>query len=143
MCYKMRMRPRWPTLTRNIRLAATTAAVAAMLLRALLPEGWMPGTTSSGMPELVICTMDQPVQAMPMTGQDGKMDMPMPGHGDNGHRESCPFAAAPHVAAPASLPVLAEASITSVRFEAPDSLLGVKNARPYTPQSPRAPPSLA
>jgi hypothetical protein len=135
------MRPRWPTLTRKIRLAATTAAVAAMLLRALLPEGWMPGTTSSGMPELVICTMDQPVQAMSMMGQDGKMDMP--GHGDNGHRESCPFAAAPHVAAPASLPVLAEASITSVHFETPDSLLSVKNARHYTPQAPRAPPSLA
>lgn len=141
------MRPIWPSMTRKIRLAATTAAVAAMLLRALLPEGWMPGTTSSGMPELVICTMDEPVQAapmsMPMMGQDGKMNMPSPGHGDNGHRESCPFAAAPHVAAPASLPVLAEASITSVRFETPDSLLGVKNARHYTPQAPRAPPSLA
>jgi hypothetical protein len=142
------MRPYWPSLTRKIRLAATTVAVAAMLLRALLPEGWMPGTTSSGMPELVICTMDQPVQAMPMPmmGQAGKMDMPGHGdnnHGDNGHRESCPFAAAPHVAAPASLPVLAEASITSVRFETPDSLLSVKNARHHTPQAPRAPPSLA
>lgn len=141
------MRPFRPSLTRKLRLAATTAAVAAMLLRALLPEGWMPGTTSSGMPELVICTMDQPVQAavmaMPMMGQDGKMNMPSPGHGDNGHRESCPFAASPHVAAPASLPVLAEASITSVRFEGPDDFSSIKSARHYTPQEPRAPPSLA
>jgi hypothetical protein len=134
-----------PNLMRNLRLAATSAAVAAMLLRALLPEGWMPGTTASGMPELVICMMDEPVPVMPMPmiAKNGKMDMPMPAHGDNGHHESCPFAAAPHVAAPASLPVLAEVSITATRFEAPDNFTRAKSTRHYAPQSPRAPPSLA
>ena len=136
---------------RNLRLAATYAAIAAMMLRALLPEGWMPGTTPSGMPALVICSMDEPMQIMPDTamsgtmGMSGTMDMskPMPAHGDNGHHETCPFAAAPHFAAPAGLPVLAEASATSVRGEIFEKFADASNGRRHSPQAPRAPPALA
>jgi hypothetical protein len=130
---------------RNLRLAATYAAIAAMMLRALLPEGWMPGTTPSGMPALVICSMDEPVQIMPDHGMSDTMDMskPMPAHGDNGHHETCPFAAAPHFAAPAGLPVLAEASATSVRGEIFENFAVASNGRRHSPQAPRAPPALA
>ena len=130
---------------RNLRLAATYAAIAAMMLRALLPEGWMPGTTPSGMPALVICSMDEPVQVMPDHGMSGAMDMskPMPAHGDNGHHETCPFAASPHFAAPAGLTVLAEASATSARGEIVENFAQGPDGRRHSPQAPRAPPALA
>jgi hypothetical protein len=75
----------------------------------------------------------------------GTMDMskPMPAHGDNGHHESCPFAASPHFAAPAGLPVLAEASATAVLGEITQNFAVAGDSRRHSPQAPRAPPTLA
>ena len=44
-------------MTAIVRSFAVTLALSAMLLRALLPAGWMPDLAGTGAP-LVICTVD-------------------------------------------------------------------------------------
>src|SRR5215469_134710 len=84
----------------RFRRAAVALALVAMALRALLPMGWMPNPAGFSQSPLTICLMDLP---MPV-----HMDMHGAMHGghssDHGQQQSnetCPFAAAPHVAAPA------------------------------------------
>src|ERR1700729_3419972 len=95
---------------RTFRLAAVQLALAAMVLRALLPMGWMPNPDGFAQSPLVICLMDMP-SGMDMSRA---MDMDMQGHGqDHGQQqnnEQCPFAAAPHVAAALAIAELAPPS---------------------------------
>ena len=120
-----------------------------MVLRALLPAGWMPNPAGFAQSPLVICLHDMP-SGMDMShamDMSKSKDMGMPGHGqDNGQQqnnETCPFAAAPHVAPPAlavafSTPELAQGTLLFHTLTEPAA-----NKAPYTPQSPRAPPSFA
>jgi hypothetical protein len=130
------------------RHAAITLALAAMMLRALLPMGWMPNPAGFAQSPLVICLMDMPHGGMSQMTM--AMDMSMPDMGGHGHdqgqqqnNETCPFAAAPHLAAPAldaivSEPEFAEATAVHLRAVATAQI-----SHPYAPQSPRAPPSFA
>jgi len=132
----------------RFRLAAVQMALAAMILRALLPMGWMPNPDGFAQSPLVICLMDMPSgmnmsHAMDMSKP---MDMGMQGHGrdhsQQQNNEQCPFAAAPHVAAPLAIAELAPPSTLSrfvVHETADHSITGESH---YQPQSPRAPPSL-
>ena len=134
---------------RTFRLAAVQLALAAMMLRALLPMGWMPNPDGFAQSPLVICLMDMPSgmsmsKAMDMSKP---MDMDMTGHGhDHGQQqnnEQCPFAAAPHVASPVTIAALAPPSTLShfVMHEVADhSIIGAGH---YQPRSPRAPPEIA
>jgi len=134
-------------MVRTFRLAAVQLALAAMMLRALLPMGWMPNPDGFAQSPLVICLMDMS-QGMDMShamDMSKPMDMDMQGHGHNQgqqNSEQCPFAAAPHVAAPFAIAELAPPSEMARFAEKPvhraDRMLGFA----YHPQSPRAPPTI-
>ena len=101
----------------SFRRAAVCLALVAMMLRGLMPAGWMPNPDGAGTSLFVICDMDQgdmskmdmshmDMPGMNMSGMDmAQMDMSAMGHdpahkpaSDNHQHEACPFAAAPHVA---------------------------------------------
>jgi len=134
---------------RPFRPLAVQLALAAMMLRALLPMGWMPNPDGFSQSPLVICLMDMPAgmdmsHAMDMSKP---MDMGMPGHGqDHGQQpsnEQCPFAAAPHVAASPAIAEIAPPSELAHFAEKPVSRTLAAFALAYHPQSPRAPPHFA
>jgi len=124
---------------RTFRLAAVQLALAAMMLRALLPMGWMPNPDGFAQSPLVICLMDMP-SGMDMSKP---MDMDMHGHdrGQQQNNEQCPFAAAPHIAAPFTIAELAPPSELARFAEKPVSRTLPALALDYHPQSPRAPPT--
>lgn len=78
------------------RSLAVTLALSAMVLRALLPAGWMPNTDGVPGTALVICSVDG-VRHVPHNR----------GKPDADHGMACPFAAMAHLAraqAPAAIP---------------------------------------
>jgi hypothetical protein len=115
-----------------MKLAFRHILLAALLLRAFVPLGWMPGTAQLGEAAFIICAADGTLQH----GTPGK---------DSGapHSQPCAFGAAlqsfdlPEAAAiaPPSTTALVIASVIAPTAPAPDA------AR--TPQSPRAPPFFA
>jgi uncharacterized protein involved in copper resistance len=136
----------------SFRRAAVCLALAAMMLRALMPAGWMPNPAGTGGSFFVICDMDQgDMSGMDMSHMSAmdmsKMDMSGMDHGPSGKQsgdahqhEACPFAAAPHVATPS-----AEAALLLPSLLAKFSPLlahgqAAIKAAVYTPQSPRGPP---
>lgn len=122
-----------------MKRAYAQVALAIMLLRALLPVGWMPGTTPQGGMALVICSGDMTGPSMAgMPGMDHK-STPSGNH----HNDECPFAAAPHYAPAAILTALAAPALafTNNRDQVSSSFF-VTSTR-HSPQSPRAPPALA
>jgi hypothetical protein len=123
---------------RHLRHAAVLLALVAMVLRALLPAGWMPNLTGTGESAFVICTMDGPVQSAAKDHGPGK-----PTPDDGRQHEACPFAAAPHVATSSAVAALRASVVSnSVARYAPSQRLTPEPAR-YAPQAPRAPPSFA
>jgi hypothetical protein len=82
----------------RIRPTATRLALVAMLLRALVPAGWMPGT-ANGSP-LVLCTANGLVQVL-----DASL-APMPDDAPASHSPAadgnCPFGAAASPVLPAT-----------------------------------------
>jgi hypothetical protein len=114
---------------RAFRPAALLLALTAMLLGAMLPAGWMPGT--DGAP--VMCSLDAPAHHRP--------DHKAPAGPASQHE--CPFAAASHLGPP----------LTHVALVAPYRVFMPVPARQatarraaftaYTPQAPRAPPAIA
>jgi hypothetical protein len=120
---------------RGLRHSLAHIALAALILRAFLPAGWMPNPQGSTESAFVICTMDGPVQTT-----DGKA---LPGKDDPRAHETCPFAAAAASIAPPvdfiriAAPLLSETN-------APRTLAAALPARapPFSQASSRAPPSL-
>jgi len=132
---------------RTFRLAAVQLALAAMVLRALLPMGWMPNPEGFAQSPLVICLMDMSSgAAMSAMDMSKPMDMDMPGHGhDQGQQQGsdqCPFAAAPHFATPITFAAVALPAFSVGLVRDHQALGSSARALPYSPQSPRAPPSL-
>jgi hypothetical protein len=106
--------------------------LAALLLRALVPLGWMPGSAQLGQAAWIICTADGSIQH----GAPGKDD-------GQSQYQPCAFTAAAHVMASPqahgfAAPLLQAAAVES--GTAPAVLL-VPAA--LTPQAPRAPPSFS
>ena len=118
---------------RNARYAAAYVAILAMMLRALVPVGWMPARTPGH--TFTICTVDG-FQRITPAHRTGDHD-PAPAH-DN---SVCPFAASAHFAPPAATPVSVarQTEFTTARFAAPASLWTVA-ARDWN-RAPRAPPA--
>jgi hypothetical protein len=101
-------------------------ALAALILRALLPAGWMPDAQSG----LVICAA-----TLGVIHHDAA-----PGHSDGKmSQEECPFAAAPHLASAPEAPHLALPAFHAL-VAATDRASAAIIAARFTPQSPRAPP---
>jgi hypothetical protein len=112
-------------------------ALAVMLLRALLPTGWMPSTGPQGSVELVVCSVSGPVLSPADLAAPSKPSKSGDSHSSD---QECPFAAAPHFAAAASLVPLAQPVPAVVRFPAPPAGETIAIGAPYAPQAPRAPP---
>jgi hypothetical protein len=124
---------------RNFSLVAVHIALAAMLLRALTPAGWMPSAEAAGSP-ITICTMSGPVQLV--VGPDGQ-PIKKQNQDDARHRDLCPFATAPHMAQPAATTGLALPSAILTATERAAHRRIMVQATRHAPQSPRAPPSFA
>jgi len=77
----------FPVVTAVFRSFAVTLALSAMLLRAVLPAGWMPNLAGPGDVPLVICSVDGAHHLPPHE----------PARGDD---HSCPFAVMAHLAPP-------------------------------------------
>jgi hypothetical protein len=113
------------------RSLALSLALCAMVLRALLPVGWMPnnGPDASASP-FIICSVDG--------HHGGNSDS------DREHRHGpCAFAAAAHLSPPAfaaSVPA-SPAEATRLAFAAADD--SVVRASDYRPNAARAPPLAA
>jgi hypothetical protein len=103
--------------------------LAALLLRALMPLGWMPGTAQLGEAAFIICKADGSIQHGAPDKQDGAAP-----------HQPCAFAAAialfdtPDAAAiapPSSIALIVGDAVSSV---------ALRVLAPHTPQAPRAPP---
>ncbi len=99
-------------------------ALIAIIVRALLPAGWMPDAQAG----LTICSLG-------VIHHDGAPDK------DSGHaqHDECPFAAAPHLAAVPEVPQLTLPAFHAFAAATDRAYASVLAAR-FTPQSPRAPP---
>ena len=110
------------------RSAAVGLALAAMLLRALLPDGWMP---VAGPSPFTICSVDA-----------GHHDGKSPADQEHSHAP-CSFAAA----APLAPPVMAAFTFGSwahaSHLEFPSTDNHSARAPPYRPNAARAPPAFA
>lgn len=140
----------------SFRRAAVCLALVAMMLRGLMPMGWMPNPQGAGTSLFVICDMDQMdmsqtgMSHMDMPGMSGmdmaRMDMsamdhgPAHKHSTDGHQQACPFGAAPHVATSSAVVAMLLPSLTAgFTPQRSDEQAAIKAAT-YKPQSPRAPP---
>jgi len=121
-----------------LRLAGLRLALAAMLLQALLPSGWMPNTTGTPGAPFVICTIDGPVRLA--TGIHAPLRHQSPVQNDTHNTDQCPFAAAPHFAtlAPGAVHVFSGVEFLTLKQQLEPQRVAV--ARGRAPQSPRAPP---
>jgi len=128
-------------MNRSFRLATVHIALAAMMLRALMPAGWMPNSEASAGVPITICTMDGQVHLT--LGPDGQPFKKQQNQDDTRHHDLCPFAAAPQMAQPATSASLALPSpISMVAQRIAHRQAAAQNAR-YASQSPRAPPNTA
>ena len=121
--YQMRM---------TCRSAAVQIALLAMLLRAVLPAGWMPAAvTSANASPFVICTMDGPLHSAPTK----------PSHDHDRATSPCVFASA----APLSSPDIAIAAPTPMQFASQIAFAPLHEtiiaARHFRPNAARAPPA--
>jgi Protein of unknown function (DUF2946) len=115
----------------GIAHAARHLALVALILRALVPAGWMPGATADT--PFVICSVDGPVQHAP----DGRKPAD-----DGRQHEACPFAATPHLASTPDAPQVALPPVHEAAAVT-NTLRAAAIAARFTPQSPRAPPFFA
>jgi hypothetical protein len=124
---------------RTLRLAGIQLALAAMVLRALLPDGWMPVASGvAGIP-IAICTANGPVQFV--VAQDGRAGKHTPARDNTHHQDVCPFAGAPHFAVGA-IGTFHTLPVAETYFALPVIAAIARNsAGRHAPQSPRAPPS--
>lgn len=102
--------------------------LAALLLRALMPLGWMPGSAQLGQAAWIICTADGQIQH----GAPGKDD-------SHQQHQPCAFAAAHVMASPGGYTFTApQLQASALRTRAAPATIRVAGV--FTPQSPRAPP---
>jgi hypothetical protein len=107
-------------------------AIIALLVRAMLPAGWMPDAQG-----LVICSLS----LSPVIHHDGGQKAPDQ-HQENQNKtahEECAFAAAAHLAAAPDAPNLALPAFHAFAART-DSARAATIAARFSPGSPRAPP---
>ncbi|MBU6473050.1 MAG: DUF2946 family protein [Alphaproteobacteria bacterium] len=115
-----------------------------MLMRALIPAGWMPGPAGTGgHSSLIICT-GQGLTAITINPDGTPAKQAPDGHHRSQHdHDVCPFAAAAHLAPPAFDTALTglPSAVVGVSALAKDGILrAAVLARSHPP---RAPPNLA
>lgn len=114
------------------RSVAVSLALCAMVLRALLPDGWMPAANAAGAP-FVICSLDGIHTGGKLPSEPGQERSHAP----------CAFAAAAHLAPPlpAASGLAAPLEIAFVRIAAPAQSIAAQ--RIYRPNAARAPPQFS
>jgi hypothetical protein len=115
------------------RALALSLAMLAMVLRGLLPVGWMPDTDASG--RIVICTGQGPMR--PASGSHRGHTLP-----DRGDR-ICPFAAGAHQSPPLAFAAAPMPVASDLRVAQDATAERVLARRLYASHSPRGPPPLA
>jgi hypothetical protein len=115
------------------RTFALSLAILAMVLRGLLPVGWMPDSDGSG--RIVICTGHGPARSAP----DPQRGHTLPDRGD----KVCPFAAAAHHSPPLALAVAPVPFVNDLRVARVATAQRLSERRLDASHSPRAPPTLA
>jgi len=122
-----------------LKSAAVQLALVAMMLRALLPAGWMPSAPNRhAVGPIMLCPgMDRMAVPMPSKGEQ----QPAP-QADHAKHTVCIFAAAAPLASPAAdaAPMPAPATVDVAFIEARDTVLSSSISRAFAA---RAPPSLA
>jgi hypothetical protein len=118
------------------RPLAFSLALGAMLLRAVLPAGWMPNPASPGEALLVICT---PHGLRHLEPSQAPIHAPLPDHGN----QACPFGAAAHLSPPQTFALATAATWSGALKPFPTSPLLTAEARDRAVHGPRAPPVLA
>ncbi len=104
-------------------------ALIALIVRALIPAGWMPDAAGG----VTICSA-----TLGTIHHDGT-----PSHDDSKtSHEECPFAAAPHLASTPDVPHLTAPSMHAFTA-ATDRAYAATIAARFAPGSPRAPPAFA
>jgi len=112
------------------RSAAVALALAAMALRALLPDGWMPSAHAA---PFTICSVN--VQAH----GSGKPSQP-----EQEHRHApCAFATAAPLAPPAMAALVFATSSSAAAVAADFSDTRARSSSPHRPNTARAPPAFA
>ncbi len=109
------------------RSAAVGLALAAMLLRALLPDGWMP--SSAGVP-FAICSVDA-------AQHGGKL----PANRERSHAP-CAFAAAAPLSPPANLTLVLDTLPQALRLVPVFFDARMRSTAVHRPNAARAPPAL-
>lgn len=87
----------------NRRLALWIVA-CALMLRMLVPAGWMPSTGADGAVRITLCTGQGPVEAW--LGKDGALHGKAPQKSDPGTNQPCSFAGMGSALADVAAPVL-------------------------------------
>jgi hypothetical protein len=124
---------------RAARTAVFLLALAAIAMRAVVPVGWMPGTSADGTP-IVLCTAQGLVEII--LGDDGEpigSDAPQ----DVTHHDTpCVFSATAHLSAP---PATFEPAptLSYVVLEQPDQAAPAARSRAIRPVQARAPPAIS
>ena len=115
-------------MTAVVRSFAVTLALSAMLLRAMLPAGWMPNIAGVGGAAFVICSVDGL--------HHGPAHDPAQGQHDD---HMCPFAAAAHLAPVQAPPVIVQpVAVASLDHTFAEQLPPFATADPG--HAPRGPP---
>ena len=114
-----------------MKLLARHLLLAALLLRALVPLGWMPGAPQLGQAAWIICSAD------------GQIGHGAPGKDDSSqHEQPCAFAGLHVIAAP-DVPVFAAPSLRTASFEPQTAATVFHRAAIFSPGAPRAPPAFS
>lgn len=117
-------------MTTAARSSLLTLALCAMVLRALLPVGWMPDPGGMADGPLVICTMHGAHHISP--GH-------RPAHSPDEHGSICPFAAAAHFAPP-QMAVAVAAPVTFAWAPFPNLSQSAPRVSVNLAHEPRGPP---
>lgn len=115
-------------MTAACRSAALMLALAAMLLRGLLPAGWMPNTAGASGTPFVICTIGGPLHQAPHHGLD-----------KSGDGSLCPFAATAHLAPPQMAVAVAAPGFAGIDAALPSAKQASEQTI-HTAYRPRGPP---
>lgn len=122
--------------SRGLRRWATPLVFAVLLLRAIVPAGFMLAPVD-GRLEFVLCDSDAPGSTHRHAVGD------QAGHHHTHIDSSCPFAQSSGAAPLPSMPLLATASMETARPPLPQAAQTHARFGPARQQSPRAPPHLA
>jgi len=132
---------------RHLRIAAVWIAISAMILRGIVPVGWMPNT-AAGAHHAAFMPCPMMMGGMPMDGMrmDGMRHMPQPSHPAKQDPASphdggvCPYAATAHYTPTTTPPAVLPADIVVGHADL-DARLLVKPSHPRNwDHAPRAPP---